>query len=56
MKSSKIEWEVFSDGAYYDLWCVRPVGDCSFGSPRSFHFQTKVDAEKFKSAVEKAFF
>lgn len=30
-----MEWECFSDPAYFDLWCVRRVGEREFGS--GFH-------------------
>ena len=47
-------WEMFNDVSYYDLWCVRPVGDKKFGSIQSFHFVQKEDAEQFKILAEKA--
>jgi hypothetical protein len=49
-----MKWEVFLDESYYDMWCVRPVGDRDFESPQSFHFALKEDAEKFKALAEKA--
>ena len=29
------EWEAFCDASYYDMWCVRPVGEAEFG--KGFH-------------------
>lgn len=28
-------WEAFRDAAYFNMWCVRPVGERQFG--RGFH-------------------
>ena len=50
-----MEWEIFCDLYYYYLWCVRPLGDCEFNSPRSFHFAKEEEAQAFKDAVEKEF-
>jgi hypothetical protein len=30
-----VRWETFRDESYYDMWCVRPVGERRFG--HSFH-------------------
>lgn len=40
-------WEMFLDLSYFDLWCVRPVGDRDFNSPNSHHFVKRGDAQKF---------
>lgn len=36
-------WETFRDEAYYDMWCVRRVGDTEFG--QGFHVASKDEAE-----------
>lgn len=38
-----IDWEIFLDPAYYDLWCVRRVGSTKFGD--GFHVTSKAEAE-----------
>jgi len=48
-------WEMFHDISHYNLYCVRPINDHNFNSPRSFHFFNKKDAEDFLNAVVKAF-
>lgn len=35
-------FEVFSDPAYYDMWCLRPVGEKSFD--QTIHFALLKDA------------
>jgi hypothetical protein len=37
-----LRWECFRDSAYYDLWCVRPVGECRFGC--GFHLTHEEEA------------
>jgi len=37
------KWEAFQDASYYNLWCVRLVGDRKFG--QGFHL-TKGDEAK----------
>lgn len=37
------DWEMFSDAAYYDMWCVRRVGNAAFGE--GFHVASKGEAE-----------
>ena len=49
---NKIEWEMFLDESYYDMWSVRPVGDKDFNSPRLFRFDNRNDANNFKVLVE----
>jgi hypothetical protein len=53
-KKHGVEWEIFPDPGYYDMWAVRPVGDKSLSSPRLFHFDSSIDALKFKTLVEKS--
>lgn len=36
------KWEIFCDAAYYDMWCVRKVGDLIFG--QGFHVMSKDEA------------
>ncbi len=45
------QWEMFSDLAYYDMWCVRCCEDKDFNSQLSFHFISKNDADKFLSLI-----
>jgi hypothetical protein len=54
MSEKNVKWELFCDSGYYDLFCVRPIGEFDFNSPRSFHFIHREDAEKFKELAEKA--
>ncbi len=35
-------FEVFCDGSYYDMWCVRPKGSKDFNS--TLHFTKERDA------------
>lgn len=49
-----IEWELFRDDFYYDMWAVRPVGDRDFHSPRLFHLSMKADAENLKSLLSQS--
>ena len=37
-----VAWETFSDVAYYDMWCVREVGERRWG--HSFHMADEVEA------------
>lgn len=36
------DFEVFSDASYYDMWCLRPIGNKSFNE--TLHFALKKDA------------
>ena len=54
MNNSNIEWILFADESFYDMFCVCPKGDKDFNSPRRFHFNLRSDAEKFKELIEKA--
>lgn len=49
-----IEYELFQDSSYYDMWCVRSIHDTRFNSPKSFHFISKEMAENFKQLIEVA--
>lgn len=35
-------WEAFCDHSYYDMWCVRKVGDRTFG--QGFHVMRQDEA------------
>lgn len=39
-------WEAFCDTSYFDMWCVRKVGDRTFGS--GFHLVNKEGAEQLR--------
>jgi hypothetical protein len=47
-----MEWEIFCDHAFYDMWAVRPKGDRDFNSPRLFHMPSKEDAEALKELLK----
>ena len=36
-------WEIFSDTSYFDMWCVRPVGEKRWGA--GFHVVSRDGAE-----------
>ncbi|WP_306147272.1 hypothetical protein [Roseibium sp. MMSF_3361] len=40
--SAHEDFEVFSDPAYYDMWCLRPVGEKAFN--QTIHFALLKDA------------
>jgi hypothetical protein len=48
-----VKWEYFLDPGYYDMWCVRPVGDKDFNSPRNFHIASRVEAEALTDLLNK---
>lgn len=48
------EWECFIDRAYFEMVCVRPVGDRDFNSQLSFHFTTMEKSKQFMSLLEEA--
>lgn len=52
---NNIEWEMYCDVSYYDMWAVRPKDDRDYNSPRLFHFALEADAEKFKELIQKAY-
>ena len=39
-------WEAFCDTSYFDMWCVRKMGDKTFGS--GFHLVNKEGAEQLR--------
>lgn len=41
------KWEMFSDPAYFDLYCVKPVDEKAFNSDKVFHFNTVQEATEF---------
>lgn len=43
-------YEIFCDIGYYDLWCVRPLGERRFG--HGFHFVQKEVALRAKEELE----
>ena len=51
---SNVEWVLFLDHSFYNMFCVHPKGDTDFNSPRRFHFVFKDDAERFKELIEKS--
>lgn len=51
---TNVEWELFMDSSFYDMFAVRQVGDKDFNSPRLFHFDKLEDAKLFKELIEKA--
>ena len=50
--SHRVAWEVFPDPAFFGMFCVKPVGDRDFNSPRSFHFVESKDAVEFKRLLD----
>ncbi len=48
------EWELFLDIGYYDLYCVRVVGERDFDSQLSFHFETEEKAIQFAELVSES--
>jgi hypothetical protein len=44
-------WEYFKDEAYFDLWCVRPVGETRFGV--GFHVTNGNEAELLKRTLNR---
>lgn len=49
------KWEIFMDVSYYDLWCVRPIGDLSFNSQYAVHYCNYEEALDFKKMMEEKF-
>lgn len=41
-RKKKPAWEVFNDGTYYGMWCVRQVGQRTFGE--GFHLVSRDEA------------
>lgn len=45
MNTNKIgAWEYFCDASYFDLWCVRRVGERTFG--QGFHVASSIAAKE----------
>lgn len=42
-----IEWELFMDTSYFELYCVKPVDNDVFQDISTFHFMRYEDAERF---------
>ena len=51
-KVGNVEWELFLDECFYDLWAVRPKKDKDMNSPRLFHFMNKEKAEQFLELIK----
>ncbi len=51
----KRKYEIFEDNIYYNMWCVRSVGDTHFNNHYSWHFPTKKEAKTFLSLIEIAY-
>lgn len=47
----KVDWEFFTDGAYWDMCAVRPIGDKSFNSPNLFHVSNLKEGERLASLL-----
>ena len=45
-----MKWETFSDASYYDMWCVRPVGERNFG--HGFHLMNGDEAKGLCELLE----
>ncbi len=52
--TGNIKWEMFIDGCYWDMWCVRPVGSKDFNDPRSFHVDTEAEASVLMASLSNA--
>ena len=48
-----MDYEIFCDRSYYDMWCVRPKGSTLFNDPRNRHFSTEEEATAYKELAEK---
>lgn len=48
----KREWEMFVDRSYYDMTCVRVVGETNLNSALAFHFDTWKIAEQFAELIK----
>lgn len=53
-KERDMNYEMFLDECYYEMWCVRNKNDKRFNSITSFHFDKKEDAETFLELIKKA--
>lgn len=52
--NTNVDWILFDDDSFFNMFCVCPKNDKNFNSPRRFHFIFKEDAEQFKLLIEKA--
>jgi hypothetical protein len=43
-------WETFCDGSYFDMWCVRRIGDRTFG--QGFYVMSQGEAEALRSLLD----
>ena len=43
------EWETFCDGSYFDMWCVRRIGDRTFG--QGFYVMSQGEAEALRNLL-----
>jgi hypothetical protein len=44
-----MDWEIFCDHSYYDLWAVRPVGEKRWG--KCFHVQSHGEADTLRDLL-----
>ena len=49
MEGIEMEWECFSDPSHYDMWCVRPVGERTFGA--GYHLMRQEEAEHLRDRL-----
>jgi hypothetical protein len=43
------KWEYFCDRSYYDMWCVRKIGEKRFGF--CFHVPTQYEAKELSELL-----
>lgn len=43
------DWEIFQDHSYFDLWCLRPLGERQWGA--GVHFLNKDGAEAARDFI-----
>jgi len=43
-------WETFCDGSYFDMWCVRRIGDRTFG--QGFYVMSQGEAEALRNLLD----
>lgn len=46
-----VEWEFFTDAAYWDMCAVRHIGDKDFNSPNLFHVSNLKEGERLASLL-----
>lgn len=54
MEGKNINWEIYCDRLFYNIWAVRPVGDTDFNSLRLFHMTTRNKAEALQTLLSEA--